>query len=199
MSNKIDNRFILTPEAINKHGTIPEILLLLALRNGLNYEKDLQTLTNKYLISPRYISGVPTGEYFLMDSGIEVLNKIQIDSTENIPTEEVILPLALQLQSLYPGGKKPGTNQYWKGNKKEIIVKLQGFYKRYGNEYTPEQIVEATKQYVDSFNGQYAYMQLLKYFIWKDMPNGEKKSELASYLENEGVDSVGMDWTSELK
>ena len=58
------------------------------------------------------------------------------------------------------------------------------------------------------FNGDYTYMRILKYFIWKDEKklnqNGElyieETSDLASYIENEGQeDSIENDWTSTLR
>ena len=109
---------------------------------------------------------------------------------------------------VFPKGKKEGTSIYWKGNKKDIKLKLQKFFKLYGNAHTDDQIVTAAKQYVASFNGNYSYMRALKYFIWKDERkidsegNGyiEEVSDLATYIENAGQEeTTSQDWDLTLK
>ena len=84
-----------------------------------------------------------------------------------------------------------------------IVRRLKLFFKKYGNEFTDEQIVQAAEKYVQGFNGNYQYMRLLKYFIFKEKvgANGEVEgdSELISYIENaDQTDSLKNDWTSTL-
>ena len=72
----------------------------------------------------------------------------------------------------------------------------------YGTKYTDEQIINATQKYVNSFNGNYAYLKLLKYFIWKDerLKGESVQSLLADFIENESSeDTTNTDWTVELK
>ena len=81
---------------------------------------------------------------------------------------------------------------------------------KYG-EYTDEQVIEATKAYVASFNGNYTYMQLLKYFIWKNKVTGEevvrgrvvgeveRQSQLAAWIEDTPEKSTSADWEIELR
>ena len=81
---------------------------------------------------------------------------------------------------------------------------------KYG-EYSDEQIIQATKAYVDSFNGNYTYMQLLKYFIWKNKVTGEevvrgrivgeveKQSQLAAWIEDAPEKTVNNDWDVTLR
>lgn len=65
------------------------------------------------------------------------------------------------------------------------------FFKMY-DKYDDATIIDATKKYVESFNGSYEYMRLLKYFIWKDEKKlnsdggyyVEEASDLASFIEN---------------
>ena len=110
--------------------------------------------------------------------------------------------LAIKLRDIYPKGKMPGTNYYYKGNIEDIRKKLQSFFLRYPD-YTDEQVITATQKYVNSMNGNYTYLKLLKYFIWKsEVKDGEQvvTSILSDYIENEGQeDSINNDWTSELK
>ena len=112
--------------------------------------------------------------------------------------------LTEKLMGIFPKGKKEGTPYYWKGNRKEIKEKLKKFFVYFGDTYTDAQILSAAQKYVDSFNGNYRFMRLLKYFIWKNdtklTTEGrtvEQVSELASYIENAGTESShNEDWTS---
>ena len=111
-----------------------------------------------------------------------------------------LLNLANELRMIFPAGKKPGTNYYWRDNPDIIAQRLGVFLKKYGGKYSDEQIVSAAKRYVESFNGNYQFMQLLKYFISKqNKQTGEINSELASYLANEGQEGLRDDWDLELK
>ena len=101
---------------------------------------------------------------------------------------------------IFPQGKKPGTPYYWKCNKREISLKLKSFFKLYGVKYTEEEILSAAHRYVESFNGDYRFMRLLKYFIWKK-EDGEEISELATFIDNDGQEDsdYGESWVNELK
>ena len=125
----------------------------------------------------------------------------------NIPKkkeDDNIIELAKQLKGIFPQGKKEGTNYYWADGVSIIAKRLQMFFRIYGNSYTNEQIINATKKYVESFNGNYCYMRLLKYFILKNDRdaggNVDEKSELLSYIENAGQEeNLKDDWISTLK
>lgn len=110
--------------------------------------------------------------------------------------------LADKLRDIYPNGKIFNTNYYYRCNRQDIINKLKTFFKMYGTKYTDEQIINATQKYVNSFNGNYAYLKLLKYFIWKDerLKGESVQSLLADFIENESSeDTTNTDWTVELK
>ena len=82
-------------------------------------------------------------------------------------------------------GKKSGTNYYWRGNLSQLADRLKLLKVKYKFDFTKEQAVQATKNYIESFNGDYAYMQLLQYFIFKNTQQGFT-SQLMNYIENEG-------------
>ena len=110
--------------------------------------------------------------------------------------------LADKLRDIYPNGKIFNTNYYYRCNRQDIINKLKTFFKMYGTKYTDEQIINATQKYVNSFNGNYAYLKLLKYFIWKDerLKGESVQSLLADFIENESAEgTTNTDWTVELK
>ena len=141
----------------------------------------------------------------LMDKTDDLVQTILLDSEKSKPEIEREELLAIKMQEIFPQGKKEGTSQYFRGNKKEVTLKIKKFLKLYGH-YTDEQILEATQKYVDSFNGNYTYMRVLKYFIIKDVRKQgeegayiEQVSELASYLENAGQEDYNNNWTAQLK
>lgn len=142
-------------------------------------------------------------KYSATERGIVLADELVADSEKNITAkEDNIKELADKLRSIYPEGKMEGTSYYYRCNKADIIRKLKSFFRRYG-EYTPEQIIEATQRYVSSFNGNYTYLRLLKYFIWKDEnKDGEtlQVSQLADWIENKNeTNANNTDWATTLR
>lgn len=162
-----------------------------------------------HLIKEGYITKINSScyelnkKYTITNRGINLFSDIVLNSDRNITeSSNSISELASRLREIYPTGKMPGTTYYYKGNLQDIEKKLKSFKKRYGN-YTDEDIIKATENYIKSFNGNYTYLKLLKYFIWKDEKrDGETiaTSVLADWIENEGQeDCLSNDWTSTLK
>lgn len=145
----------------------------------------------------------PERRYSLMNKAEDLLTKIIINSDSNVTKRSTnIEELADKLREIYPSGKIPNTNYYYKCNRQDIINKLKTFFKMYGTKYTDEQIINATQKYINSFNGNYAYLKLLKYFIWKDerLKGESVQSLLADFIENENSEDIAnTDWTVELK
>lgn len=142
-------------------------------------------------------------KYKLSRKANEVLSCILAESTDVVAKRTTnIEELADKLREIYPNGKIFNTNYYYRCNRQDIINKLKTFFKMYGTKYTDEQIINATQKYVNSFNGNYAYLKLLKYFIWKDerLKGESVQSLLADFIENESAeDTTNTDWTIELK
>lgn len=137
----------------------------------------------------------------------DTVESIVLDSDKDHQPEDRLDKLAVKLQAIFPEGKKEGTTQYWRGNKREISLKLKKFFKLYGNTYTDDQILTAAQKYVDGFNGRLSHMRVLKYFLWKDerrtMEDGQIKvievSDLATYIENaNSKNTLPDDWASVL-
>lgn len=165
--------------------TLEEALFLILC--DLSVTQDMiESLQERGLLIEESLS--PEGESFVADL---------LNDTKRFPSSDArIERLAERLMEVFPKGKKEGTPYYWKGNKKEIKDKLKKFFVYFGNSYTDDQIVQAARMYVASFNGDYRFMRLLKYFIWKndikrdsESTSVEQVSELASYIENSGQES----------
>lgn len=186
--------------------TKEEILVLGAIQYGT------QEIYDK-LIAEGYITSINSSlfeidkKYAITNKGINLFSDVILLSDKDINNKNMndrILSLVTAMQSIYPEGKN-FNGQYWRGNKTDIKKKLQSFFKKY-EKYTDEQILQATRLYVQSFNGNYKFMRILKYFIWKDEKKVdsegkgyiEEVSDLASWIENGGSEVNGNDWTGEL-
>lgn len=196
--------FSLSKEALDKNNiSLEEVLFLIITANKIDFTGIEESLVSKGFISTEYNKEYKPIGLFVTNKGKETLNKVSMDSEKTIDADgidERIKNLVPQLQVIFPKGVN-FNNQYWRGNKSDITIKLKKFFQKYGD-YTDEQILEATRAYVQGFNGNYKFMRLLQYFIWKEeMKDGTKVrvSELANYLENAGqTNDLREDWTSSL-
>ena len=180
-----------------------ELLVLLLVKSGVYIPTILDNLEKEGKIIKDMF-----GNYMITQKWDDITSSVILDSDKEAQPEDKLEDLALKLAAIFPKEKKAGTCHYFRGNRKDNVLKLKKFFKLYGNKYTEEQILKAAKSYVDSFNGNYQYMRILKYFIWKDEVkiNAEGKryveetSDLASWIENEGQeDNLRNDWTSTLR
>lgn len=183
-----------------KYGlNISEVFLLMAIKTSEDISETLAKLLDEEKI-------VNKEGFMITQNWNDILESVLLDSEKAQPELDRVESLAIKLMEIFPKGKKDGTSQYFKGNKKDVSLKLKKFLKIYGN-YTDEQILTAAHKYVSTFNGQYQYMRVLKYFIMKDVRKVDEEgrgyieevSDLASYIENELDDEdFKVDWTAQL-
>ena len=181
---------------------ISELLAILLIKSCEDLSKLFQSMEDKEIIVKDLFKG-----YLITQRWDDVASTILLDSEKTHQSQERLEDLASKLMEIFPKGKKEGTCHYFRGNKKDNILKLKKFFKLYGK-FTDQQILDAARNYVASFNGNYAYMRILKYFIWKDETKInsegtryiEEVSDLANWIENAGCeDTLKSDWTVELK
>lgn len=194
----------LNKEACSSNGiTLGEALLMLATANKADLKEAEQALIKKgYITADRDDLFQQIG-WRLTNKGTEIIDSVVLDSDKHQESEDRLNSLATKLKEIFPKGKKDGTNYYWAEGVALIVRRLKLFFKKYGNKFTDEQIIQAAEKYVQGFNGNYQYMRLLKYFIFKEKVgvNGEVEgdSELVSYIENAGQEeNLRNDWTSSL-
>ena len=194
----------LNKKAAQQNGiTIDEALLMLVIHNKANLEGAERALIQKGLITAERNDLFQQVGWRLTNKGTEVLDSVIMDSDKEQEPQDRLIQLATKLKEVFPKGKKDGTNYYWADGVALIVRRLKLFFKKYGNKFTDEQIIQAAEKYVQGFNGNYQYMRLLKYFIFKEKvgANGEVEgdSELISYIENAGQEEdLRDDWTSSL-
>ena len=189
--------------------TLTEFLMALAVRTCQNVGEVLDNMLNREIL-------VKQGEdYLITQHWSDVLDEIISDSSGSVEkSDEELLELAKQMRELYPQGKMKDrygrmTPYYYRCNNGEVVKKLKKFFTIFGS-VSDEDILDATKRYVASFQGNYTGMRLIKYFIIKDdvkpsedgTGHVEQISDLATFLENkesEGEEGVNNDdWTTKL-
>ena len=192
--------------------TVPEVLVALAIRSGVDGNQIHNMLEREILIEEQADSW-----YMITQHWSEVLDEILCDSSQECPkSDEELLELAQKMREVYPKGKmrdKFGreTPYYYRCNNSEVVKKLKKFFTLFGS-YTDDEIVDATKRYVAACHGDYnGKLRLIKYFILKDAiretEDGnhiEQVSDLLTFLENcEGEEEVGVtnsdDWLMNVK
>lgn len=177
--------------------SIPEFIVLMLAVHNVNFAEAKRTLMAKGCIMTT-LDFSPDNDFIKTKYGVELYNNIILESSpQNRVTEERLKNLAVQLKEIYPKGKKDNT-WYWADGVAVIARRLEIFFHKYDKkmEITDEQIINATKRYVDEKLGSQD-MRLLKYFIFKD-PVGkggsvEPTSDLLTYIENEGQPSGSSD------
>lgn len=184
---------------IKNDTTLVKTLLALAVKccpNPLKVFEDMQ----------KNGSIVQDGEkYYVSPNFDETVEKILTDSPKApVELSDDLLKLASKMQKIFPACKMRDrygreTSFYYRSNRSEVAKRLKRFFEIFG-EVPEEKLLNATQRYVDSFQGNYSGMRLIKYFILKDaikeQEDGnhvEQVSDLATFLENEGAEETNSD------
>ena len=183
--------------------SLPEVLMITLVKTGVNIETLLKQMKEKQiLIEEHTILGT---NLLVTQRWSDLSDRALLSADKSVPDNKRLENLAKSLMEVFPAGKKEGTSQYWKGNLRDNTLRLAKFFKLYGDKYTDEQMIEAAKNYVNSHNGKYQYMRVLKYFIWKDARKVnsegegyiEEVSDLAAFIENaKDEKNLKEDWMS---
>lgn len=185
----------------NNNLTLEEFLVLFLSAKEVDIGDISQSLVTKGFADKDLFS---SGKLVISDKVKDLISTISIDSDKNvIDKDSEFTELATELREIYPAGRKDGTTYMWRGTTAEVAKKLKTLVVKYGFVINKESVIKATKEYVNSFNGNYRYMQLLKYFILKSVKdadgNVDIKSELMSIIENSGqLDAQKEDWVSNM-
>ena len=181
--------------------TLEEFLVLFLSAREVDIGVISQSLVAKGLANKDLFS---SGKLVISDKVKDLVSTISIESDKNvIDKDSEFTELATELREIYPAGRKDGTTYMWRGTTAEVAKKLKTLVVKYGYTINREDVLKATKEYVNSFNGNYRYMQLLKYFILKSVKdadgNVDIKSELMSLIENsDQIDAQRDDWVSNM-
>lgn len=198
-------KYCIDTDILRNRGVYPEEFLVMLLTRHCN---DIFGLIEKMKANGALIENPNYKKQLMIPSGLESFVDDTLDQCGiKVKKDRWIEELAQSMIDLFPKGLKPGTHLSWRGNKVDISSRLRKFFKRY-EEYNIKDVLDATKRYVDSFNGNYAYMRVLKYFIWKDevkinedgIGYVDSSSDLANFIENkDSNNSLAQNSFGELK
>lgn len=170
-------------KVLNKYNlSIEEFLVLYLCAKEVNIEEIIESLINKGICERDLYNKVSA---VTSNNTKDLVSSILIDSDKAVvDKEEEFLSLAEKMREIFPSGKKAGTTYPWRDSTPIIARKLKTIVAKFNFKFTEEQAINATKRYVESFNGNYQYMQLLKYFILKQTNTGELRSDFMALIEN---------------
>lgn len=190
----------ISDEVLSKWGlSIQEFLFLLFSVKEGDINECISSLTRKGWVDKNLFDAT---KVVISNNRKEDIATILVDS-EKVETKLEFEELADKLREIFPKGKKPGTTYMWRDTTAVIAKKLKILVTKYNCKFTEEQAIKATQAYVNSFGGNYKYMQLLKYFILKTPTNAsgdvELRSDFMSYVDNEGQEEqLREDWMSNM-
>lgn len=188
-------KYVIDEKVANEMGlTLPELYAALLIKTGNLISYTLNKLLEKEV-------AVKTEQgYIITQHWNDVIDNILLTSDKTVPNDDEIDDIADELRMLFPAGKKPDTPYYWRCNHREVALKLRKFIKCYGNNWTKDEILKATRKYVELNRGN-PTMRLSKYFILKDDNKQGEISELATILENinDSDESLTNNWLDELR
>ena len=165
----------------NKTLNFGEILVCSIIKSGYNIYDIIDNLVAKGVLLRD--SNTPD-KLLIFTRYSRLVETIILKSDKSIPEENVLTDLAIKLQNIFPQGRKCddcGVPKWsWRGNKTDVVKKLQKFFKIYGN-YPSEDIIKAATNYVNRYKYDNKAMRILPYFIYKEV--GDGVSDLATELE----------------
>ena len=172
------------------HLTMGEVLLALAQQYNVNLADTAERLLRVQEADPSLAGNFDIEIRPLVFTRLESL--MAASYTVQMSDEE-LEALATELKAIYPKGKKDG-KWYWADGVQLIVKRLRLFFRKFG-EFRAEEIIDATRRYVQDYQGR-PDMRLLKYFLFKsEAVDGmiEPSSDLLNYIENKDEASGGPD------
>lgn len=178
---------------LQKGLSLNEVMIALTVKTG-KFKENIDSMVTRGILLDH------NGHYTLNPEWEKVVDEILKASVGNVPSNERLLKLAAKMRACFPEGKMPGTAYYYRCNNGEVTKKMQKFFAQYGD-YSDEEVVDACKRFVASFNGNFRYLPLIKYFIFKFKDEKDEDgnvhrvehSPLADYLENKEEEGVVID------
>lgn len=192
-------KYVIDEDVCKEHNlTLEECLLLLIFISGQNITDLKSSILKKHFAN----KDTTRDDFLIVPSKTKSeISSIIIDSEPKAKLkEQELTELARKMQEIFPKGKKPGTTYQWRGSVIEITKKLKTLVSKYNIDLNEDDVLEATRKYVQGFNGNYEKMRLLKYFILKAVRDADGNialySDLLSLIENKDSDTIDSDWTT---
>lgn len=123
----------------------------------------------------------------------------------NTNEKDFFVQVSEGLRNLWPSGNKDG-KWPWRDSVTNIAKRLEFIWKErdFKDKYTVDDCLSAGRRYLAQFENNAKYMQVLKYFVFKQdkivAHDGRitftYKSNLADYLESQSVSKTQEEWAS---
>lgn len=172
-------KFNFDTKIINQRGlSISDVAVLLLISNDGVYTDTAAALELNDLIFQQ------NGRYFITYKGRKLLNDVLL-SSESINNSRELDRLSRKLISMFPQETKAGTGLFYRCGVKECSMQLRIFFKMFSDDYSYQDIEDATLRYTQYYNnlGDRTLQRTLLNFIIK--VDGEKTfSDLATWIEN---------------
>lgn len=169
-----------------EHLTLQQFLVLLIAYKNVDYKEVMKNLIDSGIASKDLFN--PYG-LVLSDNIRDDITRILVNCDKNV-TESTIdfESVAVKMRELYPKGYKPGTTYLWRDSVAVIVNKLKTLVSKYNFQFTEEEAIAATQEYLDNYKHDNKFMKLLRYFILKTDSDGignrRIKSDFMTIIEN---------------
>lgn len=171
---------------LQKHDlSLGEFLLMLIGYFEIDLDECHSTIIRKALAEKNVMKNMGI---ILSNNNKDLVAQILLESNEKVINSGIDFEdLAIKLMNCYPKGNKPGTTYPWRGTIDVIAHKLMTLVAVYDFTFTPEEAIQATKEYVSSFKQPDSSMLLLRSFILSTKKTSNDKdisSLFMTYIEN---------------
>lgn len=182
-----------------REGVTPNGLFILhATHNGymypnyVNFKHEQYRLSlSGYLVEVKSESTTYNTIYKITDKGLHLLRESTNIVAKMKPAKKSEVPFSewetkiQEYNEIFPKGKKDGASISFRTNPKDLFDRFKWFFKEYP-EYTWDDVLTATKKYVEAFevSQDYKYLQTSKYFIKKEDKSKSINSTLATMCYN---------------
>ena len=157
------------------HLSLGEFLLMLLSYFDINLEDCQNSIIKKTLAQPNVIKRIGI---VLSNNDKDLVAQILLESNEKVINS-----------GIYPESNKPGTTHKWRGTTDMVAQKLRTLVAVHDFHFTPEEAIQATKNYISSFEPPYQDMLLLRSFLLTTRKSSiddisEIDSLFMTYIEN---------------
>ena len=173
---------------LQKHNiSLGEFLLMLLGYFDIDLEDCHSSLIRKLLAENNVMKNMGI---VLSNNNKDLVAQILLESNEKVINSGIDFDeLANKLMNCYPQGNKPGTTHKWRGTTDMIAQKLRTLVAVHDFHFTPKEAIQATKNYVSSFEPPYQDMLLLRSFLLTTKKSSiddisEIDSLFMTYIEN---------------
>jgi hypothetical protein len=149
---------------LKKHNiSLGEFLLMLLGYFEIDIEECHSTIIKKALAERNVMKNMGI---ILSNNNKDLVAQILLEMNEKVIKSGIDFDdLAAKLIDCYPKGNKPGTTYQWGSTVDVIAQKLRTLIAVHNFYFTPEEAIQATKDYVSSFKSPYQDMLLLRSFL----------------------------------